>query len=85
MGNPPGPPALSRPGLSPDPIRLAHCWAHARRKLKEVFDRDGLEIAAEGLRQIDADRQRRMVPLDHPPPHFPVHGALLHKSCHGFI
>jgi len=26
--------------------------AHARRKLKEVFDRDGSEIAAEGLRRI---------------------------------
>ncbi len=35
-----------------DPIRVAHCWAHARRKLKEVFDRDGSEIAAEGLRHI---------------------------------
>lgn len=34
------------------PIRVAHCWAHARRKLKEVFDRDGSEIAAEGLRGI---------------------------------
>ena len=26
--------------------------AHARRKLNEVFDRDGSEIAAEGLRRI---------------------------------
>ncbi|NVK16511.1 MAG: IS66 family transposase [Rhodobacteraceae bacterium] len=34
------------------PVTVAHCWAHARRKLKEVFDRDGSEIAAEGLRQI---------------------------------
>ena len=34
------------------PIRVAHCWAHARRKLKEVFDRDGSDIAAEGLRRI---------------------------------
>ena len=34
------------------PIRVAHCWAHARRKLKEVFDRDGSEIAAVGLRRI---------------------------------
>jgi transposase len=34
------------------PIRVAHCWAHARRKLKEVFDRDGSAIAAEGLRRI---------------------------------
>ena len=33
-------------------IRVAHCWAHARRKLKEIFDRDGSEIAAEGLRRI---------------------------------
>ncbi|WP_240512312.1 IS66 family transposase [Pseudoruegeria sp. SK021] len=37
-----------------EPIRVAHCWAHARRKLKEIFDRDGSEIAAEGLRQIAA-------------------------------
>jgi len=35
-----------------DPIVVTPCWAHARRKLKEVFDRDGSEIAAEGLRQI---------------------------------
>ena len=41
---------LSRKGG--DPIHVAHCWAHARRKLKEVFDRDGSEIAAEGLRRI---------------------------------
>ncbi|SMP00054.1 Transposase, partial [Paracoccus laeviglucosivorans] len=34
------------------PLQIAHCWAHARRKLKEVFDRDGSEIAAEGLRRI---------------------------------
>ncbi len=39
-------------GTGGDPIRVAHCWAHARRKLKEVFDRDGSEIAAEGLRRI---------------------------------
>ncbi len=31
---------------------MAHCWANARRKLKEVFDRDGSEIAAEGLCRI---------------------------------
>ncbi len=31
---------------------MAHCWAHARRKLNEVFERDGSEIAAEGLRRI---------------------------------
>lgn len=35
-----------------DPIIVAHCWAHARRKLREVFDRDGSEIAAEGLCRI---------------------------------
>lgn len=40
----------SRKGGSP--IRVAHCWAHARRKLKEVFHRDGSEIAAEVLRRI---------------------------------
>jgi hypothetical protein len=37
-----------------DPIRVAHFWAHARRKLKEVFDRDESEIAAEGLCRIAA-------------------------------
>src|SRR5690554_5488726 len=35
-----------------EPIVVAHCWAHARRKLKEIFDRDGSVIAAEGLRRI---------------------------------
>jgi len=35
-----------------EPIIVAHCWAHVRRKLKEVFDRDGSEIAAEGLHRI---------------------------------
>ncbi|MEL6475535.1 MAG: transposase [Pseudomonadota bacterium] len=35
-----------------DPITVAHCWAHARRKLREIFDRDGSETAAEGLRRI---------------------------------
>ncbi len=34
------------------PITVAHCRAHARRKLKEVFDRDGSKIAAGGLRRI---------------------------------
>lgn len=44
---------LTRPSRKGgDPIRVAHCWAHARRKLREVFDRDGSEIAAEGLRRI---------------------------------
>lgn len=44
---------LTRPSRKGgEPITVAHCWAHARRKLKEVFDRDGSEIAAEGLRRI---------------------------------
>lgn len=29
----------------------AHGWAHAHRKLKEIFDRDDSEIAAEGPRR----------------------------------
>jgi len=49
----PGYNRLTRPSRKGgDPITVAHCWAHARRKLKEVFDRDGSEIAAEGLRRI---------------------------------
>ncbi|MEO0980655.1 MAG: IS66 family transposase [Pseudomonadota bacterium] len=44
---------LTRPSRKGgEPIHVAHCWSHARRKLKEVFDRDGSQIAAEGLRQI---------------------------------
>lgn len=44
---------LTRPSRTGGaPIIVAHCWAHARRKLKEIFDRDGSEIAAEGLRRI---------------------------------
>ena len=35
-----------------EPITLAFCWAHARRKLKEVYDRDGSPIAREGLDRI---------------------------------
>lgn len=31
---------------------LAHCWAHGRRKLHEVFDRDASPIPEEGLRRI---------------------------------
>ena len=33
-------------------VRLAYCWAHARRKLREVFDSTGSKVAAEGLRRI---------------------------------
>ena len=36
------------------PVHVAHFWAQARRKLQDVFDRDGSEIAAEGLRRITA-------------------------------
>jgi transposase len=31
---------------------LAHCWAHGRRKLREIFDRDASPLAEEGLRRI---------------------------------
>ena len=34
------------------PLRLAHCWAHGRRQLRELFDQDASPIAAEGLRRI---------------------------------
>jgi transposase len=34
------------------PLTLAYCWAHARRKLHDIFQKDGSEIAAEGLRSI---------------------------------
>ncbi len=34
------------------PLRLAYCWAHCRRRLREIYDSSGSEIAAEGLRRI---------------------------------
>ena len=34
------------------PLALAYCWAHARRKLHDIYQKDGSEIAAEGLRRI---------------------------------
>ena len=34
------------------PLMLACCWAHARRKLHDIYQKDGSEIAAEGLRRI---------------------------------
>ena len=34
------------------PLTLAHCWAHGRRQLRELFDQDASPIAAEGLRRI---------------------------------
>jgi hypothetical protein len=40
-------------GRGPDaPLRLAHCRAHGRRKLREVWGGDASPIAAEGLRRI---------------------------------
>ena len=35
-----------------NPLSVAYCWAHARRKLREVFERDGSVIAREGLERI---------------------------------
>ena len=34
------------------PLRLAYCWSHCRRRLREMVDSSGSEIAAEGLRRI---------------------------------
>ena len=43
---------LTREGRNGGPIVLANCWAHARRKLKEIFDASGSPIAEEGLKRI---------------------------------
>ncbi|WP_456388978.1 IS66 family transposase [Profundibacter sp.] len=37
-----------------DPIQLAYCWAHARRKLYELTHNNVAPIAEEGLKQIAA-------------------------------
>ena len=34
------------------PLQLAYCWSHARRRLREIHESSGSEIAAEGLRRI---------------------------------
>lgn len=34
------------------PLTLAYCWAHSHRKLHDIYQKDGFEIAAEGLRRI---------------------------------
>jgi transposase len=44
--------ALTKSGHNSGPVKLAYCWAHARRKLKEVHDRDGSPIAGEGHKRI---------------------------------
>ena len=44
--------ALTNPSRNSGPVQLAYCWAHARRKLKEIHDRDGSPIAKDGLRRI---------------------------------
>ena len=47
---------LTRPSRKGgDPIRVARCWAHARRKLREMFDRDGVVPEAR-LRRDDRSR-----------------------------
>jgi transposase len=45
--------ALSRAKrIGGKPLQLAHCWAHARRKLHEIHKKDASPVAAEGLRRI---------------------------------
>lgn len=34
------------------PLTLAYCWAHSRRKLHDICQKDGSKIAAKGLRRI---------------------------------
>ena len=45
--------ALAEPRrVGGSPLTLAYCWANARRKLHDIYQKDGSEIAAEGLRRI---------------------------------
>ncbi len=43
---------LARRQRAEGPLVLAHCWAHGRRQLRELFDRDASPVAEEGLRRI---------------------------------
>ena len=45
--------ALAEPKrVGGEPLQLAYCWAHSRRKLHDIHQKDGSVIAAEGLRRI---------------------------------
>lgn len=43
---------LTRTERGHEALTLAHCWSHARRKLKEIFDASASPMAEEGLKQI---------------------------------
>lgn len=43
---------LKRPDREGGGLVLANCWAHARRKLTEIYEKDGSPIALEGLKRI---------------------------------
>ena len=43
---------LARRTRPEGPLVLAHRWAHGRRQLRELFDRDGSAVAEEGLKCI---------------------------------
>ncbi|MBT8411768.1 MAG: IS66 family transposase [Octadecabacter sp.] len=43
---------LTKPDREGGPVLLAYCWAHARRKLKEIQKKSNSPIATEGLRRI---------------------------------
>ncbi len=43
---------LTDPDRKGGPVILAYCWAHARRKLKEIQKKSNSPIATEGLRRI---------------------------------
>ena len=45
-------PSLNPRRLGGAPLTLAYCWAHTWRKLHDIHQKDGSEIAAEGLRRI---------------------------------
>ena len=45
---------LSRPDRAGGPLELANCWAHARRKLHEIAEKNHSGVAEEGLRRIAA-------------------------------
>ena len=49
------------------PLTLAYCWAHAWRKRHDIHQKDGSEIAAEGLRRIAEIYQNKAMIRGTPP------------------
>ena len=83
----------NRLALTHEQVRLAYCWLHAKRKLRDVLDSTGSKAAAEGLRRIaefyaieadirGASPERRLAERQaRTAPLMAAFGVWLHQQC----